>query len=231
MKEEEESLQSKYEKYLRTNNINEDSSEIKNIMAHINSLEEVLKEEINKKEQRKREREQQAEEGRLRVQIDSLLADNISLRDIIEKEENCVDDTTKNYMKQQIEKNNQEIETKRREYLEIKSQNEQIRKRKSEHPEKIETQEEYKTRMQKIKKRITHFSVIETYLLEGYSWDDALSKFLEWQKERYRMDINDNKEIVEQDIKKMHEDEIIANEIIDVAMGENIKARNNGDER
>lgn len=67
-------------------------------------------------------------------------------------------------------------------------------------------------------------------MLKGYSWDETIEYLLNWQKKNYNLNDN-NKHIVKNDIKVIHQDMKIANEIIDIALLNEKLSRESDEER
>ena len=218
-----------YKEYKKIKNIMENIEQIKNITNYIIELEGMIEKEKNKNEERKKERQMQAEEYKLKLLIEKLEKDCDCFRKILENEE--IEGDNKDYIKEQLDNSLIELDKSKKRYLEIKKMNEEIAQKRKHIKGKVETPEESKEKILKINDKIHQFSIVLESLLEGTSWDDAISDLMQWQRNRYRFDKKNDKYFIKNDMELMKEDMRVAYEIIDIAMGEKINTRDIDDGR
>ena len=209
----------------------DNNSELNNINEYIMFLKKQIEDNQNIRKQRQDERKMQAEEAHLRVKLEILIKENERLNFLIENQKDYFEDTEISDIKEHIEENNKEIKIKEKEYIETKAKNEEIKKRREENPIKIEMPEEYSKRIIEIKEKIKQFSFVKECLINGDSFDEAINKLIEYQRERYRMEEKKDRLSIKQDMKRINEDWKIGKEIVDIAYGEHKNVRDNGIEK
>ena len=116
-------------------------------------------------------------------------------------------------IRQALNENLEEIEKKKQEYLKFKEQIQEVEASIKEFDNPIEMIEDKKIKIRKMKEKINYYNQIIRNLLNGKSWDEALSNLLKWSNERYKPDKDDD-EIISDNKKESQ----IINEIKEVGL-------------
>ena len=217
-----------YKEYCKLKNIKENADIIHNLVEHTKNLKKEINNIENEKQKKHEYKQSQVEIRKIKLDIQKLESENITFNNLL------VDDSLieeKEYLKQLINDNLSEINLKKQKLSLLENSLQEMEKILEKFSNKNELVEEKNTKIREIKEKVRYYNQIIMYLLNGKSWDDALTKFLEWQKKKYRIGEKNDSYIIKQDIKQMHKDMNITDEIIDIALLGSVKSRENDEER
>lgn len=209
-----------YKKYIKYSNIKENMHYLDNIMTYINDMRQKIKQLEKEKDERIRYRELQKEEIYLTRKMKNIEKELDGLKNVYYSEE--VDDTEREYLKEQIESDLQDIENKREKIKEIIKAKDKIKPLEE---RQNYSYEEQKKVIMKIREEVYQFSIVAEQLIRGNTWDESLNYFLNFQRDRLFLDKKERDKIAK-DIKQIEYDMKIGNKIVYIAYNYDIIKQN-----
>lgn len=201
---------SEYKEYSKLNSIKENINIIRNLIQQKQKLIQEIDEIKKEIEIKQRYRHLQTESHKINLKIQALNENNKRFESLINDDDYKEE---REDIRQALNENLEEIEKKKQEYLKFKEQIQEVEASIKEFDNPIEMIEDKKIKIRKMKEKINYYNQIIRNLLNGKSWDEALSNLLKWSNERYKPDKDDD-EIISDNKKESQ----IINEIKEVGL-------------
>ena len=201
---------SEYKEYSKLNNIKENINIIRNLIQQKQKLIQEIDKIKKEIEIKQRYRQLQTESHKINLKVQALNENNKRFESLINDDDY---EEEREDIKQALNENLKEIEKKKQEYLEFKEQIQEVETIIKEFDNPKEMIEDKKAKIRKIKEKINYYNQIIRNLLNGKSWDEALSNLIKWRDDRYKL-AKDDEEIIRDNKKESQ----IINEIKEVGL-------------